>query len=369
MVKRILLFAWVIVMLSLLIFSFSEKKMARIAKAKYATTSWWGSDKYRYGDLYGLSYLPDFKFSDRFTVPAAMPVKYITPNYHLYLLGDSYLTHGFVIQKEQFPGASIMQIESIYQKVPLNWKPDISSFNILVLEITERNLNLFKQKGAFKNLLLPVTENSTTKTYNSPSSSNSKSLGGHWLSLTQYRFNQMLEANLGFNIFDYRIFALFKTAKAWFDHKVFHKISKEVRFSPDCRYLLFNSTLDPLEPTSAFRPVSDAELDSMVAGCNNLASGLKKMGFDQVIFSAVPNPVSVLYPEMGHYNHLAERVMNNPALGYSTVNMYQIFRNEKNQVYQRNDSHWNQYGFSLWLNELNKTVFQLRGEGVNESND
>jgi hypothetical protein len=59
--KRLLAYFVLIVLLLVLGISSSEQAMRWISKARYQKEGIFGSDKYRFGDLYGLTYLSDFR--------------------------------------------------------------------------------------------------------------------------------------------------------------------------------------------------------------------------------------------------------------------------------------------------------------------
>ena len=64
--RRTFLLLVIAIFASIMIVSTSGKLMRQITQYRTSTTSALGSEKYRYGDLYGLSYLPDFKIENNF---------------------------------------------------------------------------------------------------------------------------------------------------------------------------------------------------------------------------------------------------------------------------------------------------------------
>ena len=69
--------------------SSSDGLMVKTAQYRYALDNVFGSDKYTYGDLYGLSYLPAFKVKPE-AQPETKPCGN-QRNINLYAICDSYL--------------------------------------------------------------------------------------------------------------------------------------------------------------------------------------------------------------------------------------------------------------------------------------
>src|SRR5947209_617752 len=79
-----------------LIVSTSDKLMKMITEYRLSTKSFLGSDKYRYGDLYGMSYLPNFRI-EVIKLPEKVSIdRSGERNINLFIVGDSYLESDFV---------------------------------------------------------------------------------------------------------------------------------------------------------------------------------------------------------------------------------------------------------------------------------
>jgi hypothetical protein len=144
--------------------------------------------------------------------------------------------------------------------------------------------------------------------------------------------------------------------KANMNYVFFNRIANEVTISPNKEYLLLNETVDPLSKGSSFIPVSKNTIDSLVISLNHIYYYYKSKGFDDVYFAIIPNPVTILFPEIGNYNELIPRIQNNKNLIVPIVNIYDNFRQIKNSIYEKSDSHWTNNGFILWVNEFNNIL-------------
>jgi hypothetical protein len=193
----------------------------------------------------------------------------------------------------------------------------------------------------------------------SNSSNSQKTFGARWQEATKVRFNPMLEANIEFNIFDYRFISPFKQAKAWITQKLFRRINKDVVLSPDNEYLLLNETIDTSLMSSSFKALDEKMVDSIANGLNVYAHKFRKMGFDTILLSIIPNPVSVLFPKMGDYNNLASRVMNHPEIKMPVIDVLNDLRSAPFSTYFKSDSHWNENGFSIWQTRTNEVLHQI----------
>jgi hypothetical protein len=92
---------------------------------------------------------------------------------------------------------------------------------------------------------------------------------------------------------------------------------------------------------------------------NRLYQYYRAKGFDEVYFSIIPNPVTILYPEMGKYNEIISRVMHHPNLKVPVIDVYDQFRSAAVRIYSKADTHWSVNGFNIWLNEFNKKLAVL----------
>ncbi|MBN1306512.1 MAG: hypothetical protein JXA18_01245 [Chitinispirillaceae bacterium] len=302
------------------------------------------SDKYYYGDLFGLSYLPRFKIKADFATANIDREKCGLPRtINLFVAGDSYLGEHFVKDRTPFCGVKKYR----FLRVNLNEvgvvEPVKGETNILLVEAVERDVRSFKN---------PDYLTAKVRFDDSPVRFPVKQLN----SFVKHTFFNDIGRRIEYHLFSYSCFTPVKELKAAFNFRFFKRISGEVFLAPDTSRLLFSPTVDSLSPQSSFAPVGDGEIDSIVSSLNYLHRYYTERGFDEVYFSAIPNPVSVLYPGIGTYNELIPRIQNHPGLRIPIVNIYDRFISTEEEIYFRNDTHWNMNGFTLWLNEFNKKI-------------
>jgi hypothetical protein len=113
---------------------------------------------------------------------------------------------------------------------------------------------------------------------------------------------------------------------------------------------------DITQVNSSFPSVKNSEVDRIVSSMNRLYKYYRAKGFDEVYFSIIPNPVTVLYPAMGRYNEIILCVMHHSGLKVHIVDVYDKFKSFSVQIYSMSDTHWSANGFNIWLNEVNKRL-------------
>ncbi|RZK24918.1 MAG: hypothetical protein EOO63_16760 [Hymenobacter sp.] len=124
--------------------------------------------------------------------------------------------------------------------------------------------------------------------------------------------------------------------------------------SPDGRNLFLSSSVSG--NNSSFAKIEDAKIAMVITSLNELYAHYKARGFHEVYLTIIPNPVTIVAPQMGNYNRLIERIQNNPELKMPFIDVYQRFKASKQPLYQQADTHWNYRGFRLWVEEVNKTL-------------
>jgi len=348
-----------------LIVSTSRHLMKSITQYRFYTKSILRSDKYYYGDLFGMCYLSGFKIEPKLNSfdlwrKKEEKIRFI----NLWVAGDSYLGYDFVKNDSIFYGVKR------YHYLKLNSLDiDTVSFvkdekNILLIETVERYLRIFRDTNYVldKLLISPKSNQSEKKTIKDVQNESTLGfvaikirhvIGGFFRLIKQTLYNPLINQNLEFNLFDYRIFTPIKEAKANFNYKFFKRISGEVAVSPDKKYLLDKTTVDASSGNSSFIPICEEEINSIIYSLNRVYEYYRLKGFDKVYFAIIPNPVTILYPQIGRYNELIPRIQNHHNLKMPIINIYDIFSQTKKQIYLNSDTHWNMDGFDMWLNEFN----------------
>lgn len=297
----------------------------------------------RYGDLYSASFLP------RFMDTAATKLKIYTPalkSTDLYILHDSYLFGK--IKKENFQNIDSL-ILSDFRGGGVYVQPNPKKRNILIIECSERTAGW---RLTDKSVIF-----SKIRVGNSPALIKNPTYAES-MQISKYFFNPLINQNLEFNLFDYPLFKKLKESKALINYTLFNRMVKDVVESTDKQYLFLNETVNPNLASSSFRFISNEEINNIVINLNLISRHYEDNGFDEIYFSIIPNPVSIIDAERLPYNHKIERIENNYLLETNYIDVYTIFKQRRNQIYRKDDSHWNNYGLQLWVYEVNTKILQ-----------
>ena len=114
--------------------------MKKITTYRFLTESIYKSSRYRYGDLYGMCYLKEFK-NEIWQVKPVLgfdPIYKKPGNINLYCICDSYL-YSFINSDSLFCGVSKLIISRWVLDGPMEIDLDKSKTNILLIERVERH--------------------------------------------------------------------------------------------------------------------------------------------------------------------------------------------------------------------------------------
>ncbi|MBO0935941.1 hypothetical protein J2I47_05230 [Fibrella sp. HMF5335] len=306
-------------------------------------------DDYRYGDLYRLSNLPQFKERQQrcpqhASVLTTKPVSETAPN--LYVIGDSFTEHGRLAAND----LPVHWLRWQHWEDPKNQvvQLDTTRRNILLLESVERHFREHAA-GPINNLLVVADSNRT----NSP-----KPEQPSWRAqLVDMVRSKGIEERLETVLFSHDLFQFFREQKAVLNQLWFDRVAPTVSLSTNKQHLFTDLDTNPDKPlNSSFAPLTNAEVDTLVAHLNQSAARYKQAGFDDVLLSIIPNKATLLDPNRGKYNHLIERIQQHPALTARVVDVYQPFLTQHPAPYALSDSHWNCAGRQIWLDTLAKAL-------------
>lgn len=307
------------------------------------------SDRYKYGDLYGFSYLKEFKIPYCSDPVYVQLEKFNRPrNINLYIVHDSYLREDYVRSDSIFCGVNKYYS---YKNEKNVISLDTSKTNVLVIEIVERNLRNYPAKKLYLKNEAPALNETQANFYSSLKPV-------YWTI-----FNPLFNQNLEYNTFEYIFFTPLKEFKAQMGYKLFNRIDPMVVISSDRRYLYLSETIDTNLSTSSFKYVGDKEVNEIVKELNYKYQYYRSMGFREVYFSIIPNPVTILNTEKYSYNELIPKIQRNRNLKMPMIDIYSVFKKQNIQLYNRSDSHWTINGFHLWMNELNRRLSGLAAKG------
>jgi hypothetical protein len=297
------------------------------------------ADDYRFGDLYRMSALPQFKQA---APECPSPVlSSDTSATHLYIIGDSFSEAQRIGQRD-FP-------VSYYQRVawehPQRAQLDTTKRNILILETVERH---FREHFA-----IPVTELTVEPdTAHTPAQRLPlrKRLSGEF-------HRSDMEERLESALFSQDWAFWFKELKARLTLDWFNRVNTNVSLSKNHEHLFLGLDTDSTKKlNSSFSPLADREVNALVDSVNAVAARYRQLGFDGVYLSIIPNKASILDTQRGQYNRLIERVQQSPRLRVETIDVYTPFRTAGTSPYQLSDTHWSCTGRTIWLNQVRKTA-------------
>ena len=308
------------------------------------------SDKWDYGDLFGISYLPEYKIKlppyRHYHRAASEP----TTNHVLYITGDSFLADK--ILDGAFKGYDyVVFYDRRFPFGPITL--DSTKQNYLIMEYAEMNI--------IKNSLpkTPEVRWSAADIKNKlnyskvPVAGPSAPPDSYLTRIYNILFNKELSRNIETLVFDDKIFTPFKEAKAYLNYHLLGRVPKEVTVSTDKKRLLLTATVDTSK-TSDFRELSDGDIDSLDKNLAAAQNYYLSIGFKKVYLAIIPNAVSVYDNQRMRYNHLLERVEKTTTL--PVISIYPVFKNQTENLYFLGDVHWNPLGFDIWVKEANKTL-------------
>ncbi len=330
----------------------SNTGMKWITRDRYSRVGAFGADKYLYGDLYGLTYLSQFKKikDTNFVSLPAIVQKSNSDTAKLFILGDSYLYSFFKEDPRYYVGINQVQFVRWSVANPLEILPSKNKKNILLIESVERNMSgLFNLSSVKARLDRAEATNSEL---------NARQKIAFFASeidrvIKENLYHQSLEANIEFAWFNFGFWEPLKEFKADFNLNFFGRVDKEVSISKDQNFLYLAETLNPAHVGSSFSDLSEAQLKSHVSELNAIQEYYQAKGFDEVIFSIIPNPVSVLKTENKADNRLIQRIKSHPDFKGKLIDATEGLSKNAASNFFTSDSHWNQRGAKIWLDQLN----------------
>lgn len=328
---------------------FSLVWLVGLSPSIYAKLGEWKliKDGYQFGDLYRLSNLPQFKDPVK-PCPKQVNVTKISSakKVCLYIIGDSF-TEKERVGKDDF---AVDEYQYVHWDNILHLKPDTTKINILLMECVERH---FREKMASP--IHNVVPDSATFVMSGPEPSFMQKLDHAFAA-------DPAETRLDVAFFQNDWMLKIKEMKAAFTYNFFHRADKKVTLVNDDKSLVYYMDTDTPKSTSSFSKLADTELDTMMTNLAESHSIAKKLGFDHVILSIIPNKVSVVMPEYGEYNHLISRVYAHPKLDMPYVDVLPDFRRMKEKSYLKGDSHWTCQAQDVWLTKTNDLIKKVAQE-------
>ncbi|MCU0326400.1 MAG: hypothetical protein MUF45_14270 [Spirosomaceae bacterium] len=302
-------------------------------------------DDYRYGDLYRLSNLPQFRIPvEKCSNPALSKIK----NSNLILLGDSFTEEGR-IGAEHFITEGYKRY---FVAADTNFtRLDTSKTNVLIIETVERHVRERFAKP-FRNL----------KIVNSPQSTHlaKEKKGGEvdiLKDLQEFEIPYKTERHES-ALFSSDFALSIKEAKAWFNWKFFDRTDSMVVVTKDGQNILYGVDVKN-GVNSCFDEVSDDEIDKIVENLNDTYNHYRKLGFDEVYLTICPNKTSIVAPNIGKYNRIIERIQLHQNLKMPFFDVFSPFSSSKTLLYDKGDTHWNCAGKQVWIDKVNESLKKI----------
>ncbi|OIN58346.1 hypothetical protein [Arsenicibacter rosenii] len=308
------------------------------------------ADDYRFGDLYRLSSLPQFKEPQ---LPCDDPALVQTDSsarpVSLYIIGDSFSEPQRLSQTAfQRAGLPVTYYRRVHWEDQMQVKLDTSQYNVLMLESVERHFREHFAHPVHSLAVVQDTSHTATKAESQKT----------W---RRQLFDQIqskgIEERLETVLFSQDLFLWLKELKASLTLHLFDRFSPTVGLSKDRQHVFVDLDVDTTKVlNSSFAPLSNKEVKLLVDSLNNAAKRYRKAGFDAVYLSIIPNKATILDPSRGAYNHLIERIQQHPRLQIPVIDVYSTYKASHEPVYATGDSHWNCTGRRIWLNQVVKTI-------------
>lgn len=299
------------------------------------------------GDLYNMSFL------SAYNGPLQYHLRKATPEAHgigVYLFCDSYLISH--VEKENFYGAdTLIKIkwwdQNSYRSIA---SLDTTLKNILIIELAERFVR--DACGDFNLMTAPLTFKPDGNDQNDKSTEGTTQKEKRDF-IEKHFFNPNINSNLELNLFSYKIFNKVKEMKGDLNFHLFNRVSNEVYVDTEKQFLYFKPTLSGDIRSNSFFPIDSNELKNIVTTLGHVKTHYLQSGFDEVYFTFIPNPVSVIHPDLGKYNQLMPSLYAVDTAFFKSIDVYSIFKKDPKRYYANNDTHWNSTGLQTWLDETN----------------
>ncbi|MEY4986638.1 MAG: hypothetical protein RL567_417 [Bacteroidota bacterium] len=345
--KKVLAFLVLIVLLGVLGISSSDQAMRWISKARYQQQGNWGSDKYRYGDLYGLSYLPAFRLEKDTSLISNQVTFAGLRDTDLYMIGDSYLYSYIQMDTSNFVRANQVNFRkwSEGNDAPLAIKPSPRK-KVLLIESVERNIwsviDIMRVKAHLEGYRAPLTWDEKLNAC-----------------LADALYDPQLEQNIDFTLFNFQALSFVKSLKAQGNLSLFNRTESDVVLSRNKQFLYMKETVDSTQRGSSFYPVTSQDIQALLEQMERISSYAHAKGFDDVVFSFIPNPVAITQTESKPTNQLIPTLVFANQGRLHVVDPTQVLTQGGKHYFFRSDSHWNQRGAQAWLNQMNQYLLTL----------
>ncbi|CCG98050.1 hypothetical protein FAES_0036 [Fibrella aestuarina BUZ 2] len=305
----------------------------------------WIADQYRFGDLYNMTNIArfkehTFKETDQLDSTDLPAVK--EAGVHLYTIGDSFTD----IDTAFYPAEKNVHVWIGNGRQAI--KLDSTKRNVLVIQIIERVL---QERFRDHSWQLYATNALVDSSRIKPPAPKPTTWVGNLLNT---RFGSDLNSRLEFMLFNNNIALKAKELKAgfmldWFDR------TAGARLSANKQHAFYDAETDTTQQLSSFRHIREQDIDAVVKHLNYVTDYYRKLGFQEIYLTLIPNKSTVLAPTLGVYNHQIERIERHPDLQPTVISTINTIRQHPDW-YHLGDGHWNKQGRRYWLGIVNNLV-------------
>jgi hypothetical protein len=308
-------------------------------------------DFYKYGDVYALTSLPEFK--QKLVGTGTHRLKNIDSNCALDVVGDSYTQPGRW-RGDCLNGASYTHTHISHGVLPI--PADGSKLNILIVEVIERNF-LKSCRADFTRFgntnsepLSVVNKVANTLAY----------FDGYF---NKSIINSRLEYFAGHN----RRSRSVKEIKAQLQWYLLGESYGGLRRSIKYDYLYLAETVDSLATGSCYKQVSLADKLLINTAVHQLGKSAAALGYDKVILSVIPEKARIYpaYPEMQNdlFGYLT--TLGSAGVALLEVNASIDSAAKKEEMYWKSDTHWKPAATNIWLKKLDQLLFGVTKKSGN----
>lgn len=308
-------------------------------------------DQYRFGDLYNISNLEQFK-ETRWVETDGLAAKdkpvHPSKNVDLYTIGDSFTT----MDTSYYAGRRNHHIWLGTEIDTVSLDPGVHS--ILVIEAIERTIQE-RLREDYAELYIRRGFQVRGKC-DEASSAAAETRDLFWENTLNREINQRLE----FLLFNSDMALKCKEMKARLMLSWFGRTHPGSLISRDRQHLFYEVEANPRSSLSPFTPLSDADIDSVVVNMNRIRAHYIGAGFAEVYFCLIPNKVTVCEPARYPHNNQIPRIEQNPHLKAPLLKLGDQLRRHP-EWFHKSDGHWNVSGKRLWLKYVNEMVAMWEG--------
>ncbi len=290
-------------------------------------------DIYKYGDLYSNLHLKKYRTNwEKENADTLRTNAIKNTNIHIYLYGDSYTQEGR-LQQQNLHCDSMFRI---YTTTPTII--DSSKKNILLIEKTER---YFREWIATELLKNNEVRPSSIKTFFEQNPNTDI--------FSTKQMNQRIEYIISNNL----LIRFLKEQKANLQYSLFGQATNLLYISQKTGMVYLSETIDSSNMKSCFNTISLQEATTIINCMNNIYTTNINNGFDDVLFSIIPDKPRIYNPIAGYEENNLYTILDSSKKLFTHINCTDALKKETKKTFLVCDTHWNHTGINCWLQVIN----------------